>query len=115
MPTLMDRRVDVSGDWVEIIHNGMESVYLIEAQYKGGYRIFLRFNTGEAGEVDLEEVAHQFRPPNPYATRAGLPPFILTHGPPWRGRAALMWRRKRFILWRLMATGKSLFCSPVKV
>ena len=47
------------GGWVKIIHNGMESVYLIEAQYRGGYRIFLRFNTGEAGEVDLEAVVHQ--------------------------------------------------------
>ena len=26
----------------------MESVYLIEAQYRGGYRIFLRFNTGKS-------------------------------------------------------------------
>ena len=34
----------------------MECVYLKDAKYISGFRIFLRFNDGKAGEVDLKEV-----------------------------------------------------------
>jgi len=37
----------------------MECVYLEEAKYLGGFRVFLRFNTGRAGEVDLEDLVHK--------------------------------------------------------
>lgn len=36
----------------------MECVYLRDARYIGEFRVFLRFNDGKAGEVDLKEVIH---------------------------------------------------------
>ena len=38
----------------------MESVYLVEARYNEDYKIFLRFNTGESGEVDLKEIVNKY-------------------------------------------------------
>ena len=32
-----------------------ECIYLSEARYIEGFKIFLKFNTGESGEVDLED------------------------------------------------------------
>ena len=37
----------------------MECVYLKEAKYIGGFRVFLRFNDGRSGEVDLEDLVHK--------------------------------------------------------
>jgi len=34
----------------------MDCISISEAKYISGYRIWLRFNTGEAGEVDLEDL-----------------------------------------------------------
>ena len=39
----------------------MESVYLIEARYIADYRVFLRFNTGESGEVDLKDLVFKYK------------------------------------------------------
>ncbi len=36
----------------------MECVYLKEARYLGGFRVFLRFNDGKAGEVDLKDTVY---------------------------------------------------------
>nr|VFK17252.1 MAG: Protein of unknown function (DUF2442) [Candidatus Kentron sp. LPFa] len=38
----------------------MESIHIAEARYLDGFKIFLRFNTGESGEVDLEDIVHQY-------------------------------------------------------
>jgi hypothetical protein len=38
----------------------MDMVYLVEARYIADYRIFLKFNTGETGEVDLKDLVHQY-------------------------------------------------------
>ena len=37
----------------------MECVYLEEAKYLSGFRVFLRFNDGRAGEIDLEDVVYK--------------------------------------------------------
>jgi hypothetical protein len=37
----------------------MECVYVEEAKYAGGYRVFLRFNNGRSGEVDLQETVYK--------------------------------------------------------
>ena len=37
----------------------MECVYLEEAKHLGGFRVFLRFNTGRAGVVDLEDLVRK--------------------------------------------------------
>ena len=55
----------------------MESVCLIEAQYRGGYRIFLRFNNGESGEVDLNEVVHQYQAAEPIRDKDRFAAFYL--------------------------------------
>ena len=34
----------------------MECISIIAAEYIADYRIFLRFNTGESGEVDLRDI-----------------------------------------------------------
>lgn len=33
----------------------MEAIYVKDARYLGGFRVFLTFNDGKSGEVDLEE------------------------------------------------------------
>jgi hypothetical protein len=38
----------------------MDMVYLVEARYIADYRVFLKFNTGETGEVDLKDLVHQY-------------------------------------------------------
>ncbi len=37
-----------------------ECVYLQDAKYVDGFRIFLTFNTGESGEVDLQDIVQQY-------------------------------------------------------
>ena len=39
----------------------MECVYLIEAKYNRDYKVFIKFNTGESGEVDLEETISKYK------------------------------------------------------
>ena len=39
----------------------MESVYVLEAKYVRDFIIYLKFNTGEAGEVDLKDVIFQHK------------------------------------------------------
>jgi len=38
----------------------MECIAVQAAQYLGGYKIHLTFNTGEIGDVDLEETIHRY-------------------------------------------------------
>ena len=38
----------------------MESVAILEAKYISDYKIFLRFNTGETGEVDLRDIVYKY-------------------------------------------------------
>ncbi|GAB6058329.1 DUF2442 domain-containing protein [Desulfonatronum parangueonense] len=37
----------------------MECVYLKDAQYVDDFRVFLRFNDGKSGEVDLKDIVHK--------------------------------------------------------
>ena len=99
------------GGWVKIIHNGMESVYLIEAQYRGGYRIFLRFNTGEAGEVDLE-VAHQYQAAELIRDKGRFAAFYLDAWPTLAWVCGFDVAPEALYF---MTTGKSRFCSLPKV
>ncbi|MEN8254509.1 MAG: DUF2442 domain-containing protein [Verrucomicrobiota bacterium] len=34
----------------------MDCVYLVDANYEEGFEVFLEFNTGESGRVDLKDV-----------------------------------------------------------
>lgn len=38
----------------------MQCVYLKEAKYLGDFRVFLQFNDGKSGEVDLKETVHKY-------------------------------------------------------
>ncbi len=38
----------------------MESIYLVEAKYIDGFRVYVKFNTGESGEVDLRDVIYKY-------------------------------------------------------
>jgi len=40
---------------------GMESILILEAKYITDYRVFLKFNTGEAGEVDLKDLVFEYK------------------------------------------------------
>ncbi len=38
-----------------------ECIYLKDAKYVDGFKIFLQFNTGESGETDLEDVIQKYQ------------------------------------------------------
>nr|VFK37529.1 MAG: Protein of unknown function (DUF2442) [Candidatus Kentron sp. SD]VFK43345.1 MAG: Protein of unknown function (DUF2442) [Candidatus Kentron sp. SD] len=42
-----------------------ECIFIAEARYIEGFRVFLRFNTGEAGEVDLRNLVHEYETAGP--------------------------------------------------
>jgi hypothetical protein len=37
-----------------------ECVYLLNAKYINGFKVFVRFNTGEAGEIDLSDIIQKY-------------------------------------------------------
>ncbi len=39
----------------------MGCISILEAKYVKDYRIFLKFNTGETGEVDLRELVYKYQ------------------------------------------------------
>lgn len=39
----------------------MECISILEASYVRDYRVFLKFNTGESGEVDLRDLVHKYK------------------------------------------------------
>ena len=43
----------------------MPSVYIAEAQYQQEYKILLKFNTGESGEVDLANIIYKYEAAKP--------------------------------------------------
>ncbi len=42
-----------------------EAVYLKSAEYRGGFKLYLEFSTGEAGEVDLEDIIFRYQQAEP--------------------------------------------------
>ncbi|NMW18019.1 MAG: DUF2442 domain-containing protein [Chlorobiaceae bacterium] len=38
----------------------MECISIVEARYVKDYQIFLKFNTGETGEVDLRDLVYKY-------------------------------------------------------
>ncbi|MBF0236009.1 MAG: DUF2442 domain-containing protein [Desulfamplus sp.] len=59
----------------------MESVYLIEAKYIEEFKIFLKFNTGESGEVDLKDVVHKYKEAKPLRNHDSFANFYLDSWP----------------------------------
>jgi len=59
----------------------MECVYLEEAKYLGGFRVFLRFNTGREGEVDLEDLVRKHAVAEPLRDPEAFSRFYLDSWP----------------------------------
>ncbi len=58
-----------------------EAVYLKSAEYRGGFKLYLEFNTGEAGEVDLEELILRHQHAAPLRDPAKFAQFYLDSWP----------------------------------
>jgi len=59
----------------------MECTYLLDAKYKGNYKIFLKFNTGESGVVNLEEIIHKYKAAEPIREKEEFSKFYLDSWP----------------------------------
>lgn len=59
----------------------MESIYLVEAKYIADYRVFLRFNTGECGEVDLKDLIFKYKAAEPLQDTEQFAKFFLDSWP----------------------------------
>ena len=56
-------------------------VYLEQAHYLHDYRIWLRFNTGEEGEVDLQDLVFKYQAAAPLRIPAAFADFYLDEWP----------------------------------
>ncbi len=68
----------------------MNSVYLVELKYVADYRVFLRFNTGESGEVDLKDLVFKYEAAKPLRDPKHFAQFFWIRGRRWPGSADLM-------------------------
>lgn len=59
----------------------MESVYLLEAKYVKDFSVFLKFNTGESGVVDLSDVIHKYSAATSLRTSDSFAKFYLDSWP----------------------------------
>ena len=59
----------------------MQSVYIAEAQYQQEYKILLKFNTGESGEVDLEGIIYKYEAAKPIRDAILFAEFYLDSWP----------------------------------
>lgn len=59
----------------------MECVSVLEARYINDYRIWLKFNTGETGEVDLQDVVRQYAIASPLRDPVVFSRFYLDSWP----------------------------------
>lgn len=58
-----------------------ECVYLSEAKYISGFRVFLIFNTGEAGEIDLKDIIYKYDAAKPLRNEISFSKFFLDSWP----------------------------------
>jgi len=59
----------------------MSCVYLLEAHYIKDFKIFLKFNTGESGEVDFKDIIYQYEIAAPLRNSANFSEFYLDSWP----------------------------------
>jgi hypothetical protein len=59
----------------------MITVYLVDAKYVADYRVFLRFNTGEFGEVDLKDLIFKYEAAKPLRDPEQFAQFFLDSWP----------------------------------
>jgi len=59
----------------------LEDVYLTKAVYQGNFRVYLEFNTREAGEVDLYDIIYKYKEAEPLRDPARFSQFHLDSWP----------------------------------
>ncbi len=59
----------------------MECISILEARYIKDCRIFLKFNTGEAGEVDLRDLVYKYQIAEPLRNTEIFSQFYLDSWP----------------------------------
>jgi len=59
----------------------MDCVFIVEARYVRDYRVFLKFNTGESGEVDLQDLVYQYNVAEPLRNPESFSRFHLDSWP----------------------------------
>ena len=59
----------------------MECVYLVEAKYREDYKVFITFNTGESGEVDLKKTIAKYKVAEPLRDKKKFSNFYLDSWP----------------------------------
>ena len=59
----------------------MECVFLTNAKYLSGFRVFLQFNNGISGEVDLEEIVLKHKIAEPLRDPQAFAQFHLDSWP----------------------------------
>jgi len=59
----------------------MDCIFILEANYIKDYKIFIKFNTGESGEVDLKEIIHNYKIAEPLRSPDSFSKFYLDSWP----------------------------------
>ena len=59
----------------------MECISILEAKYVKDYRIFLKFNTGETGEVDIRDLVYKYQIAEPLRDLENFSRFHLDSWP----------------------------------
>ena len=59
----------------------MQCVYLEDAKYIKDYQVFLEFNDGARGIVDLRDIIHKYRQAEPLRTPQAFAQFYLDSWP----------------------------------
>jgi len=59
----------------------MVCVSVLEARHINDYRIWLKFNTGETGEVDLRDIVHKYEIASPLRDTVAFSHFYLDSWP----------------------------------
>lgn len=58
-----------------------EAVYLTKAVYRGRFVVYVEFNTGEAGEIDLEDIVFKYKQSQPLRNTEEFSDFYLDSWP----------------------------------
>jgi len=59
----------------------MNAIYLLEARYVKDFKVFLKFNTGESGTVDLKETIFKYKKAKPLQNPQAFSKFYLDSWP----------------------------------
>ena len=59
----------------------MDCIYIVEAHYEKDFIIFIKFNTGESGEIDLKEIINKYKIAEPLRDPDRFSKFYLDSWP----------------------------------